>query len=180
MISSGTKRTVGRILNSLIMGLNTCDRLPCMVVILIDKDLIEDVNIFDDRAEDVIAENLGWLFKQFNILIKRRKIELSDKKPGSVYGNDPKFVLVEMLRRLIMEFLESSTMRAVLGLRKKFNAILNDAAAYFGYHHMYLESCSADYQYDRMGKMNDQGLLDMLLLREKALWFKVLIKGFIV
>ena len=52
-------------------------------------------------------------------------------------------------------------MRAVLGLHKKFNAILNDAAAHFGYYRMYLESCSADYQYDRMGKMNDQGLLDM-------------------
>ena len=75
MVSSGTKHTVGRILNSLITGLNTRDRLPHMVVILIDKDLIEDVNIFDHRAEDIIAENLGWLFKQFDILIKKRKIK---------------------------------------------------------------------------------------------------------
>ena len=169
MMSSGTKHAVGRILNSMITSLNMRDRLPHMMIIMMDKDLIKDIGIFDHRADDIIAENIDWLFKQFEILLKHRCLELSEIKPGAVYGYGPKIVLVEMMRRPNMVFPPVSKMQAVLEMRRRFNAILNDAAAHFGYHCIYLESCSSEYQFDRMGKLNEQGMLDMWCEIDKLL-----------
>ena len=127
---------------------------------MIDKDIVEDVSIFDHRAEDIIAENIGWLFKQIEIMIRRRRMELSDKKPGVVYGNDPRVVVVDMIRRPQV-FPENSIMQAVMSVRQKFNSLLNDAADHFGFHRLYIECCSSEYQFDRMGNLNVQGQEDM-------------------
>ena len=105
MPSSGSHHTIGRVVNSLITALNTRDRLPRLVVIMLDKDLIEDVGIYDHCAEDVIAQNLDWLIRQIEVAIKRRQMELTDIKPGAVYGSDPKIVLVEMIRRPLAGFM---------------------------------------------------------------------------
>ena len=69
--SSGNRRAIGRIPNSLIVGLNTREHLPHLVVIVIDKDIIEDIGIYNNPylAEEVIADNLAWLFKQVEMLI---------------------------------------------------------------------------------------------------------------
>ena len=160
MPSSGSCHTIGRVVNSLITALNTHDRLPRLVVIMLDKDLIEDVGIYDHCAEDVIAQNLDWLIRQIEVAIKRRRMELTDIKPGAVYGSDPKIVLVEMIRRPLV-FPLNSVMYQVLALRKKFNAILNDAALHFGYHRMYLEACTSEYLFDRLGKLNEEGKIEM-------------------
>ena len=70
----------------------------------------------------MIAQNLDWLIRQIEVAIKRRQMELTDIKPGAVYGSDPKIVLVEMIRRPLV-FPSNSVMYQVLALRKKFNAI---------------------------------------------------------
>ena len=46
--SSGNTRSIGRMLNSLIVGLNTRERLPRLIVLVIDKDIIEDVSLYND------------------------------------------------------------------------------------------------------------------------------------
>ena len=157
--TSHTKHTVGCVLNALITALNTRERLPRMILIILDKDLLEDIGIFNFRTDDIIAENIGWLFRQFEILIKHWKMELSDAKPGAVYGNDPKILLVEMLKRPMI-FPHGSYMHGVMSMRNKFNAILNDAAHHFGYHRLYIESCSAEYQYDHMGNLKEEAQVD--------------------
>ena len=70
--SSGTRHTIGRILNALIVGLNTHDRLPRYVVLMLDKDLIDDINVFSDEAEDEIVECISWLFRQMEMYLCRR------------------------------------------------------------------------------------------------------------
>ena len=131
--SSGNRRAIGTVLNSLIVGLNTRDRLPRLIVLVLDKDIIEDVCIYNNPslAAEVLEDNVTWLFKQIETHIRRKQIELTDKKPGAVYGNDPKIIVVEMLDRLL-RFLGSSTMAGILELRSSFNQLLNDAAGYFG------------------------------------------------
>ena len=72
--SSGNRYAIGRVLNSLIVGLNTRHRLPRLIILILDKDVIEDVGIYHDShaAVQVMAENIGWLFQQMEILIKRK------------------------------------------------------------------------------------------------------------
>ena len=76
-----------------------------------------------------------------------------------VYGNDPKMVLVEMLRRP-MRFPLGSPMEGIMSLRKKFNSILNDAAEHYGYHRLFIEGCCSEFHYNRMGYLNNQGKSD--------------------
>ena len=58
MWTSGVKRSISRILNSLVTGLNTHERVPHLIVVMIDKDIVEDVGIFDHQADDILAENI--------------------------------------------------------------------------------------------------------------------------
>ena len=99
MRSSGMRYCIGRILNSLIVGLNTRERLPRLVVLIIDKDIIEDVGIDSNRPSDELPASIGWLFKQIEIVIKRKRMEIVEKKPGAVYSNDQKIMIVDMLCR---------------------------------------------------------------------------------
>ena len=55
--------------------------------------------MFEDTARLAYIRNLRWLFGQIDMFIKRRRLELIDKKPGAVYTTDPKIVYVKMLKR---------------------------------------------------------------------------------
>ena len=145
MRSSGNKHIIGRIVNSLIVGLNTRERLPRLIVLMLDKDLVNDLNVFDHTADNQIADCLNWLFHQIEMLVHRRKMELMEKKPDAVYSSDPKIIVVDMLKRPL-KFLERSTMAGILSLRAKFNLILSDAAEHFGFNRMYIETCNFEYQ----------------------------------
>ena len=97
--SSEMRHVIGRMINSFIVGLNTRERLLCYVVLVMDKDIIEDINLFGKEADDQIAMNIDWLLRQMGLLIRRRQMEICDKKPGAVYANDPKIVMLEMVCR---------------------------------------------------------------------------------
>ena len=59
--SSGNHRTIGRIINALIHALNTRKRLPRFLVVIIDKDIIEDVGIFDFGVTNEIGQEPGMV-----------------------------------------------------------------------------------------------------------------------
>ena len=98
-LSVSVRRTIGRILNSLIEALNEEHKLPRFLVVIIDKDIISDTDVFDPNAERVVADNVAWLIRQISILINRKKSEILDKCPGAVFTGDPKIVFCHMLRR---------------------------------------------------------------------------------
>ena len=154
--SSGTRHTIGRILNTLIVGLNTRDRLPCYVVLMLDKDLIDDINVFGDEAEDEIVECIGWLFRQIEMYLHHRRQEIIAKKLGAVYGSDPKIIVVNMLRHPL-RFPRESCTSAIMGLCVMFNSIMNDAAEHFGFNCLYVEGCNTETLYDCTGNLNDYG-----------------------
>ena len=52
-------------------------------------------------------------------------------------------------------------MEGVIAMRPRFNAILNDAAQHFGFHHIYIECCGAEKYFDCMGNLNPDGQLEM-------------------
>ena len=92
--SSGNCRTIGRIFNSLVHRLNTRDRLPRFLVVVTDKDIIEDVNVFEYGAGVEIMKNIEWLFKQIEIVIRHKHTELINARPGAVYMSDPKIIAI--------------------------------------------------------------------------------------
>ena len=124
---------------------------------MLDKDIIEDVGFHGHyETEDAIAKNIEWLFRQISIVIKRKRTELSDKKPGAVYSSDPKVVVVDMLKRPL-QFPNDSNMQLIAQLRSCYNLIVNDAAQHFGFNRMYIESCSSEYLFDKIGNLTNEG-----------------------
>ena len=68
---------------------------------LLNKDLIDDIGVWDPEAAVMWNFNtvMIWLAKQFNIFIKQKKLEIADKAPGAIFGDDPKVIYIKMLCR---------------------------------------------------------------------------------
>ena len=67
-------------------------------MIIPDKDLISDIDVFEFGASRIITDVLQWMLKEINMFLCRKCLELLDKKPGAVAEDDPTVILVRMLR----------------------------------------------------------------------------------
>ena len=123
---------------------------------ILDKEIIEDVNIFNFGASDAIRENVNWLVKNVNLLVTRKRLQLLDKKPGAVYGGDPKIIFTTMLKRATM-YHRGSKMESVCSLRSKFNKILSCAAAKYDNYLLQIKSCISPDHFDSVGNLSSKG-----------------------
>ena len=99
--STTRKSVMTNVVNSLIDGLNDRIRLPRFIIVVLDIDLIDKINIWEPEA--AMNKNFNdvftWIAWQFSINIKCRKLEITEKSPGAIFGDDPKVIYVKMLRR---------------------------------------------------------------------------------
>ena len=154
--SSATKHVISRIVNSIVEGLNRRPRLPRFLVIMLDKDLIEDVDLYDFGAPAEYRRNLNWLFRQISMLIRRRRLDLIDKKPGAVYNTDPKVIFVKMIKRVAF-YNKGHRMEKVCSMRTKFNNLIDEEVAAFDYHVINILACSTEDCFDPQGKLTPKG-----------------------
>ena len=94
---------------------NTC--LPKYLVVVIDKDLIGDIDEEDrEDAERIIPILTNWLVRQVYMTLRRKRVDLFDKKPGAVAGCHTRIIFVHMLCR-VGSFSEHSKIRSTYSLR---------------------------------------------------------------
>ena len=155
---SDAKHAIGRTLNALIEAVNGKNAsLPKYLLVLMDKDVIEDVDdIFDFEASKIVATLTQWLVKQVHTVIRRKKVDLLDKKPGTLYDFSTKIIFVRMLHR-IGSFHNKSRIAGVLALHPKFNDSLNDAVAKIGHYMLTVNACNAYEHYDKHGLLSAKG-----------------------
>ena len=103
-----------------------------------------------------IKENLKWLCKQIDIFVKRKRLEITNMKPGAVYSTDPKIVLVCMLKRPLV-FPRNCSMERALSVRNRFNQALNEVPDDFGLNVLSIESCDSPRFFDNLGGLNQMG-----------------------
>lgn len=97
---------------------------PKMLFIVPDKDILSILHNIGVSDALTIGAVIHYLVKQIDMIIERRRMDLLDKKPGSVCQDDqPKIVWVRMLKRPAVVRLDSSNIYA---LRGKFNSILEE------------------------------------------------------
>ena len=89
-----------RLVNSLIDAVNERDHLPKILIFIIDHDLLQDMGVYDLGILESIKEATRWLIRQISIIIRCKRVELADKKPGSIYSDDPKMIFIRMLCRV--------------------------------------------------------------------------------
>lgn len=58
-----------RLVNSLIDAVNERDHLPKILVFIIDRDLLQDMDVYDLTICESIKEATRWLVRQISIII---------------------------------------------------------------------------------------------------------------
>ena len=157
----------GRIINNVIEALNQKQpqrhRLPRFLVIMPDKDLINDLeNLNVDEEGDnkevfkEIAYLVNYLTRQIDIIVRRKRLQISEKKPGAICADDPIVIYVTMLNR-VDRFHPESRMGKICYLRSKFNDLLNEAAARQEQHIMNIKCCQNFEHFQRSGELSAKG-----------------------
>ena len=120
---SGTsmlKSMMAKWLNSVIEGLNSKYKLPRYVLILPDKDLIENLNYFQYRVTELFETCLTWVIRQLDRVFTVRREALKLSKPGAVSSvSEPRVIWVAMITRPKIN--SDKRMGAIWSLRLKFN-----------------------------------------------------------
>ena len=104
-----------RILNKLIDVLNSNDKLPRYICIIPDSDLIKDLKFYEFGARKNLTNIVNWLMRQCDIYIRRKRLQISEKKPGAVTNGQPTMIYLPMIRR-IERFHRESTMAKICSL----------------------------------------------------------------
>ena len=136
------EESVARIHNALTEGLNANQILPKFIIVIIDKDIIEDLNIFDYGAHKGLALHIDWITKNIDIKVHRKRLQLLEKRPGSVLDeNEPTIIYVTMIHR-IEHYHKGSALAKICSLGRKFNELLNEFAARHGHRILSIRSCT--------------------------------------
>ena len=151
------RRCTACIINSFIEALNEHDRLPRYLIIVPDKDLISDINVFEFGASKVVSDVLQWMLKEINMFIRWKRLELLDKKPGAIADDDPMVILVRMLRRH-ERYTQGSCLEKIVSMRAKFNDALNEMACTMNLRILTINSCNTSDHYDRRGNLSVKGM----------------------
>ena len=158
--ASRVKSLLARVLNSVIEGLNNKERLPKYVVVLLDKDLIENLDYFDYGIAEVLDECVYWLVKEINKAFETRRDDLRSKRAGALgTATEPCIIWLAMIQHPIVN---DGRMKEIYSKRGKFNRALKDAVCKFRYHHiMYTENMVECGHFDQIGKLTLKGKQEM-------------------
>ena len=161
--TSGTSQIrslMARVINSIIEGLNSKERLPKYVLILLDKDLIESLDYFVFGISEALDDCVSWLVKQVNKLFEIRCEDLCSKKPGALStATERRVIWLAMLHRNLVA---DNRMKQIYNKKSKFNRALEEAITQHRYHHiMYLDSVVESSHYDSLGKLTARGKTEM-------------------
>ena len=76
---------VSHTINALLDQLNSKDaRLLKYLIVIMDHNLIEDLDVSDEDIHKIIPQVVNWFVCQINTILKHKRIDLLEKKPGAV------------------------------------------------------------------------------------------------
>ena len=116
-LATGVKLATTRIMNSLLEVVNRKDlhHLPKILLVIIDKDLMTDLEIQSSNVVNTMCDLVQWLVRQLDMVVRRKHMELLECKPEAAAGYTTKLIFVRMPRR-IGTFHESSCLKAICDL----------------------------------------------------------------
>ena len=154
-------QVVTRVVNSMIEVINRTKRLPRFLIVMLDKDLISEIDIFSKYAIKTLKENVNWLAKQIGIYLRRKRIDILTKKPGATFVEDSTVIFIRMMRRPDLNLRRGSTKDEIFALRAKFNDTLNEAAARNGFHILTVTACNSYAHYNCIGDLSPIGKTEL-------------------
>ena len=119
---SNNRSVMARIVNTLIKEMNSPahQHLPRYIVILLDKDLVHEANVFDFGVSETLEDIIKWLLININRCVELRKEDLRGRRPRAISTEaEPRLIWVSMLQRP-----DHSMDKRVYSLARKFNSIM--------------------------------------------------------
>ena len=112
--------------------LNENQKMPRFLVVVLDRDLIQDV--IDIQEDKSLMKDLNvivnWITRQIEILLRRKHLQLMEKKgPRAVVEADQTTIIYIMMLHRIEQYQKGSYLECLCRIRPKFNDMLNEAVA---------------------------------------------------
>ena len=158
LASNGIKSVLVSLINSLINAINERACLPRYIVFILDKDILEEINVWAPEAAmyKALSSTLNWIMRQVSIITRRWKMEITERNPGAVFGSDPKVIFTKMLRRAEY-YPKESRLEKLNTARPRFTDCVNEAAAKYDYHIINITVCNLPEYYDLKDKLSVKG-----------------------
>ena len=124
-VNSSASKGVAHLLNPLLEALNDRARLPKYIIMIPDKDLIVESKSYGFGASYILGSAIYFIIRQTEMLLSRRRIDLTDKNPGALINDKYlQIIWIHMLKRPSRISLLGQG--KALALRGRFNAILEE------------------------------------------------------
>ena len=121
--SISVRSVMARMLNEIINALNEEVILPKYIIILPDKDLIEEANFGGFGCKVIFESMLHWIATNVERVLEIRKDDLKSKRAGAILTDDePSIVWVKMLTR---PFIRITDKGFVFAQRHTFNKLMD-------------------------------------------------------
>ena len=91
---------MAKMVNVLIKALNDTLKLPRLIVVIPDCNILEFVKKDDEGIKIVSSGAVNWIIKQMIRAIDSKKDHLRRLKPGAITAGEPKFVWIKMMNRV--------------------------------------------------------------------------------
>ena len=121
---SEMKNVATRLVNSLVKALNDYEKLPRMILVVPDWDLLNYFRFNDGNADQLIKTILKWIINNMRKAVDAKKDFLMKSKIGAVFEGEPKIIWAKMINRPGYK-----RFNAVMLQKGRFNRILEDLLA---------------------------------------------------
>ena len=108
-----------RILNSIVNAINSNIKLPRILVVIPDMDVLKEVSYDRTGASKIIGDCINFFVEAVSRLVDTRKEDLRSAKPGAINSGEPKIIWLKVLTR-------PGFSQSVIENKAKFNAILEE------------------------------------------------------
>ena len=100
---------------------------------------------------------VNWITRQIEILLRRKRLQLMEKKLGAVVEADQTTIIYIIMLRRIEQYQKGSYLERLCRISPKFNDMLNEAVARQGHCVMRVKSCSRIEDFNHKGSLSTQG-----------------------
>ena len=152
---SNIRSFLARLFNHLVTALNTPPYvLPRYILIIIDRDLITNAELYDYGVSRTLEDTLKWILINIDQTIETRKEDLVEKRPCAVSTtSEPRLVWINMIKHP-----DNSMNKQVYSLSRKFNEILERViAGNKRSHYLKLELPLTSQNFDYTGNLSQIG-----------------------
>ena len=146
------KNVLTKLVNCVIKALNDTNKLPRIILIVPDSDLLRYIDYDDHGIKEVTKGAVEWITTQIVRAVDAKKDFLMRRKPGAVIASEPKIIWVKMIDRV-------NGRSSLLALRSKYNEAMEDVLSNNKNHYvMDINAEIADTTYlDQFNQLNDYG-----------------------